>query len=48
MKKFFVKPLLAALLIAGGLQNAVAQDYLINSVKETKAQTVKNRLRLKM
>ena len=33
MKKFFVKPLLAALLIAGGLQNAVAQDYLINSVK---------------
>ncbi|MFP9116570.1 aminopeptidase C [Flavobacterium sp. RNTU_13] len=33
MKKFFVKPLLAALLIAGGLQNAAAQDYLINSVK---------------
>lgn len=33
MKKFFIKPLLAALLIAGGLQNASAQDYLINSVK---------------
>ncbi|MFY7730956.1 MAG: aminopeptidase C [Flavobacterium sp.] len=33
MKKSFVKPLLAALLIAGGLQNTAAQDYLINSVK---------------
>ncbi len=33
MKSYFVKPLVAAFLLAGGLQAVSAQDYLINSVK---------------
>lgn len=33
MKKHFVTPLVAAILLAGGLQTVSAQDYLINSVK---------------
>lgn len=33
MKKLTIKPLMAALVLAGGMQAGFAQDYLINSVK---------------
>lgn len=42
MKKFAVKPLVAALLIAGGFQYAAAQDYLINSVKNNQSANSKD------
>jgi bleomycin hydrolase len=42
MKKMMLKPLLAALILTGGLQSAFAQDYLINSVKSNQSANSKD------
>jgi len=42
MKKLMIKPLIAALLLTGGLQAGYAQDYLINSVKSNQSANSKD------
>jgi bleomycin hydrolase len=42
MKKLMLKPLLAAVLLTGGVPSAFAQDYLINSVKSNQSANSKD------
>lgn len=42
MTKFSIKPFIAVALLAGGLNSAVAQDYLVNSVKNNQSANSKD------
>lgn len=42
MTKFSIKPLIAVALLAGGLNSAVAQDYLVNSLKNNQSANSKD------
>jgi len=42
MNKFFIKPLVAVALMAGGMHHAAAQDYLVNSLKNNQSANSKD------